>query len=188
MGNDGQSEDSFNSTQDADPNDETYVPSKDSIAAAENSVIEIDPMTLPTRERKKPDRYGVSNMCQENIKLDVNELTLDEALQGPEKEHWEQAVKEELQCFEENNAWELVDAPSSGTLVKCKWVLKKKINSENKVRYRARLVAKGYTQKYGVDYEETFSPVVRHSTLRLLFALSVQMDLDVIHLDVKTVF
>lgn len=53
-------------------------------------------------------------------KLDINELTLEKAIQGAEKEHWEQAVKEELQCFEENNAWELVDAPNSGTLVKCK--------------------------------------------------------------------
>lgn len=56
------------------------------------------------------------------------------------------------------------------------------------MRYRARLVAKGFSQKAGIDYTETFSPVVRHSTLRLLFALSVKYNLDITHLDVTTAF
>lgn len=54
--------------------------------------------------------------------------------------------------------------------------------------YRARLVGKGFTQKAGIDYQETFSPVIRHSTLRLLFAISVQLGMDITHLDVKTAF
>ena len=72
--------------------------------------------------------------------------------------------------------------------MKCKWVFKKKYDIDNNVRYRARLVAKGFMQKYGVDYVETFSPVVRHTTLRLLFALSVQLELDITHLDITTAF
>lgn len=79
------------------------------------------------------------------------------------------------------------EVPPGKTLVQCKWVYKKKLDSDS-VRYRARLVAKGFTQKPGLDYDETFSPVVRHSTLRLLFALSVQLDLNVTHLDVRTAF
>lgn len=78
----------------------------------------------------------------------------------------------------------MVYVPASGNIVKCKWVLKKKCDSENNVRYRARLMAKGYSQKYGVDYDETFSPLV----LRLSFALSVQLDLEATHLDVETAF
>ena len=58
----------------------------------------------------------------------------------------------------------------------CKWVLKKKYDSENSVRYRARIVTKGFMQKEGVNYTETFSPVVRHTTLRLLFALAVRLN------------
>ncbi|XP_074037972.1 uncharacterized protein [Leptinotarsa decemlineata] len=101
-------------------------------------------------------------MCTEKCnEYFSDELTLEEALQGPEKEQWEQAVKEELKSFEDNNAWEVVDVPASGNIVKCKWVLKKKCDNENHVCYRARLVAKGCSQKHGVDYEETFSPVVR---------------------------
>lgn len=98
------------------------------------------------------------------------------------------AMKEELQCFKENDAWELSDAPKDGRLVQCNWVLHKKYDSKNKVRFRARLVAKGFSQVEGVDFTETFSPVVRHTTLRLLFALSVQLDLDLTHLDVTTAF
>lgn len=144
---------------------------------------------LPVRERRPPERFGFSNLCLEDEdREEVNEILIEEALQGPERDHWEQAVREELESFAENNAWELVDPPVDGTIVKCKWVLRKKIDNENKVRYRARLVAKGCSQKYGVDYDETFSPVVRHSTLRLLFALSVQLDLKISHLNVKTAF
>ncbi|GBP51858.1 Retrovirus-related Pol polyprotein from transposon TNT 1-94 [Eumeta japonica] len=104
------------------------------------------------------------------------------------RKQWLEAVQEELQSFEKNFAWELVDVPKDGTIVQCKWVLRKKYDSENNVRYRARLVAKDFTQKYGVDYTDTFSPVVRHTTLRLLFALSVKLGLNVTHLDVKTAF
>lgn len=81
-----------------------------------------------------------------------------------------------------------VDAPKGATIVQCRWVLKKKIKSDSEVQYRARLVAKGFTQKYGLDQHETFSPVVRHSTLRLLFALSVKLGLDITQLDVKTAY
>jgi hypothetical protein len=172
-------EESFVSTSSTDINDVTYVPSD-----AEDPVTPVI-KDRPVRLRRKPDMYGYMCVDQDSS---GNELTLEQALQGPEKEFWEQAVKDELQSFDDNRAWEIVDTPKGGTVVKCKWVLKKKCDSDNNVRYRARLVAKGCTQKYGVDYEETFSPVVRHTTLRLLFALSVQLDLDVIHLDVKTAF
>jgi hypothetical protein len=93
---------------------------------------------------------------------------------------------DELNSFEENEVWELVDLPRNASAVDCKWVFKKKNgDSENSVRYRARLVAKGFSQKSGIDYSETFSPVVRFSTLRLLLALSVELDLEIIHLDVS---
>lgn len=89
---------------------------------------------------------------------------------------------------EDNEVWEFVNSPENATIVQSKWVFKKKYDGKNNIRYRARLVAKGFTQKPGIDYDETFSPVVRHSTLRLLFALSVKMNLDVTHLDATTAF
>lgn len=60
--------------------------------------------------------------------------------------------------------------------------------SGNLIRYKARLVARGFTQKEGVDYCETFSPVVRHSTMRLLFSLGNEYDWDIDHIDITTAF
>ena len=56
------------------------------------------------------------------------------------------------------------------------------------IQYRAKLVAKGFSQRLGIDFDETFSPVIRHSTLRLLMVLSDKLSLNIIHLDVKTAF
>lgn len=141
----------------------------------------------PERLRKKPERYGFANTCTSTY-VGEAEMTYADAISGPEKQQWLQAMADELQSFEDNEVWEVVDAPDNASVVQCKWVLKKKRDCDNRVRYRARLVAKGFTQKLGVDYQETFSPVIRHSTLRLLFALSVQLDMDITHLDVTTAF
>lgn len=174
------SEDTF-----LDVNDETYQPSD----SEPEDVPEIRSQR-PTRVRKQPDRFYISNFCAgENTYDDVTGLSLQDALAGPEKEQWRMAMAEELESFKENEAWELSNPPQDGRVVQCKWVLRKKYDSDNSVRFRARLVAKGFSQVQGVDYTDTFSPVVRHTTLRLLFALSVQLNLDIItHLDVTTAF
>lgn len=142
------------------------------------------------RVRRQPERYGLTNMCtSSNPDYISDPVSVQDALSRPDKDKWIEAMQDELQAFDENQAWVPVEQlPSGKTLVQCKWVFKIKVNSDKSVRYRARLVAKGFTQKPGIDYEDTFSPVVRHSTLRLLFALSVQLNLDVTHLDVKTAF
>ncbi|OWR48976.1 putative Copia protein [Danaus plexippus plexippus] len=164
--------------------DETYKPS-DSEA---EDIPQIRPQR-PTRERKQPDRFKCSNFCAgESTYDDVTGLSLQDALAGPEKEQWKIAMAEELQSFKENDAWEISNPPQDVRVVKCKWVLRKKYDCDNNIRFRARLVAKGFSQVQGVDYTDTFSPVVRHTTLRLLFALSVQLNLDITHLDVTTAF
>lgn len=140
------------------------------------------------RLKREPERYGFLNMTVVNNEAEEDFLTYHEAMNGPDRNHWKKAIDEELKSFEENCAWELTDATNSDTPVKCKWVFKKKCDVDGNIRYRARLVAKGYSQIPGVDYEETFSPVVRHSTLRLMFALSLKLGLDISHLDVTTAF
>lgn len=82
-------------------------------------------------------------------------------------------MENELNSFEENSAQEVQDLPENAALVDNKWVFKRKVKTED--RYRARILAKGFTQKYGLDYQETFSPVLRFSTFRLLVTLFVQL-------------
>lgn len=74
--------------------------------------------------------------------------------------------------FKINNAWELVEKPPNANIVKNKWVFKIKRDQNGDIaQYRARLVAKRFTQRYGVDYCETLSPVIRFDNLRLLLAV-----------------
>lgn len=150
----------------------------------------------PRREKQFTDYVTYLTTAEQNESIvpeevlvtDDTPVSVLEAMSRPDHAEWKRAIEEELASFEENNAWEIVDKPKDATIVKCKWVFKKKCDSEGDVRYRARLVAKGFSQKPGVDYNETFSPVVRHSSLRLLFALSLKLDLEITHLDVKTAF
>lgn len=166
--------------------DETYVPESSSTSSSPVPSTGPDYRVLdrPKRERRKPARYNQASL----LATADSELTLKEALNGPESEQWREAMNEEMESFRKNEVFDLVDAPKGATIVQCRWVLKKKIKSDSEVQYRARLVAKGFTQKHGLDYDETFSPVVRHSTLRLLFALSVKLGLTITQLDVKTAY
>jgi hypothetical protein len=98
-------------------------------------------------------------------------------------------MQDELNSLKENNAWVLLNRPVDRKIVRCKWVFTVKHDGKGNVaRYKARLFAKGFTQQYGIDYCETFSPVVRHSSIRFLFSLAAQLDLEVDHLDVVTAF
>lgn len=73
---------------------------------------------------------------------------------------------------------DLVDPPRNKKLIGCKWTFKRKLNEKGEVeRYRARLVAKGCQQKFGLDYEETFTPVVKYTTIRTFSAVAVYQDL-----------
>jgi hypothetical protein len=177
-----------------DPDDPTYVcDTSSSYSTKDDANHTLSEEEIPARsskrERRPVNRYGFTNLCVlAESESCGEEITYEEAMNGPEKEMWRQAMMEELKAFEDNQAWELVDVKKADRVVQCKWVFKKKFESDNKVRFRARLVAKGFTQKEGVDYKETYSPVLRYSTLRLLFALSVKLKFTITHLDVTTAF
>lgn len=102
---------------------------------------------------------------------------------------WEKAINEELKSLNENKTWEIIPMPKNKNIVDCKWVLTVKNDSNgNLTRYKARLVAKGFTQKYLFIYDETFAPVARITTFRLMLAFAIQNDLLVHQMDVKTAF
>ncbi|CAA7051375.1 unnamed protein product [Microthlaspi erraticum] len=101
---------------------------------------------------------------------------------------WIDASKEEIDSMVKNGVWDIVPLPEGHKAVGCKWVFKTKLNCNGNVeRYKARLVAKGFNQKEGIDYE-TFSPVSRKDSLRIILALVAQYDLELHQMDVKTAF
>ena len=116
-----------------------------------------------------------------------DELTsLAEAKQSPEWPKWKVSIHEELDTLNEKGTWELVPKPPGVVPISNKWTFVKKRNKEGIVtRYRARLVVKGFTQRPGYDYAETFSPVVRMDTLRAILALVPKKKLKVQQMDVK---
>ena len=96
---------------------------------------------------------------------------------------------EEMRALEKNRTWELVDLPQGKQPVGCTWVFTIKHTPEGKVeRYKARLMAKGYTQTYGIDYDETFAPVAKMNSVRTLISCVVNLDWDIYQMDVKNAF
>ena len=86
--------------------------------------------------------------------------------------NWRAAMEEEMRALTSNETWDLVDAPKGVKPIGCRWVYKVKYNTDGSVnRYKARLVAKGYAQKHDVDYDETFAPVAKMTTVRVLLVV-----------------
>ena len=95
----------------------------------------------------------------------------------------------EMDFLHKNATWDLVQLPLGKRALPCKWVYKlKETSSENKPKYKAQLVAKGFRQQQGIDFEEIFSSVVKMTTLRCVLALVARMDLELAQMDVKTAF
>ncbi|GKA99957.1 putative RNA-directed DNA polymerase, partial [Tanacetum coccineum] len=103
--------------------------------------------------------------------------------------NWINAMNEELHALYENNTWELCDLPAGRKPIGSKWVYRIKYMSSGEIeRFKARLVAKGFGQKEGIDYEETFSPVVKMGTVRCVLTLAVEMNWKNFQMDVNNAF
>ena len=102
---------------------------------------------------------------------------------------WQDAMLSEFQALQRQETWTLVPPSSEQNLVGCRWVYKLKRNSDGSIaRYKARLVAKGYHQQPGMDFDETFSPVVKPATVRLILSLAAQQQWSLHQLDVSNAF
>src|SRR5947207_3780930 len=102
---------------------------------------------------------------------------------------WRKAMEEEIQSIIDNKTWELSDLPANRQVIGTKWVLKKKRDGNNNIiRHKARIVAKGYSQIAGLDFTETFAPVVRIESIRTLFSIVAFYNLYILHADAKTAF
>ena len=121
--------------------------------------------------------------------VDDTPRTIAEAYGSPDADYWKEAIKSEMDSIMSNGTWEVVDRPYGCKPVGCKWVFKKKLRPDGTIeKYKARLMAKGYTQKEGKDFFDTYSPVARLTTIRVLLSLAASHGLLVHQMDVKTAF
>ncbi len=139
----------------------------------------------PERTRKPPDHYGEWVTITSTSIMEPK--AAKDALSSPDKAEWKKAMEKVMESLYANNVWKLVELPKDRKTVGSKWVFKVKADGILE-RYKAHLVAQGFSQKFGSDYDETFSPVVRFESVRTIIALAVQHGLQLHQMDVKTAF
>lgn len=119
----------------------------------------------------------------DNIRVPKN---VQEAMSDPK---WKNAVMEEMNTLIKNNTWDVVTLLANQKVVACRWVFSVRHNTNGSVeRYKARLVVQGFTQTYGIDYEETFAPVAKLNSIRVLIFLVVNLDWPLFQFDIKNAF
>ena len=112
--------------------------------------------------------------------------SLTEAKRRLEWPEWEKAIHKELKTLEDVGTWELTNTPEGANVVGSKWVFRIKHNASGRVvRYKARLVAQGFSQVEGVDYFDTYTLVARLASLRTILALAARLDLELHQIDIK---
>jgi hypothetical protein len=142
-----------------------------------------------------PSSTLLRNIADANMTAIIPLTPLDDpdqrrmAMKGPHAKFWVQAEHEELGALGDRQTAAVVMTPKGINLISCRWVYKYKLKDDNTIdRFKARLVARGYMQKYGLDYEETFAPVALMKSFRTLYAHAVSHRWKVWSLDVNNAF
>jgi hypothetical protein len=126
------------------------------------------------------------NPSSQNFGLSAVPMNYHHALAN---EKWRLAMDAEYTALMQNGTWSLVPKPSGHNIISCKWVFRIKEHADGSVdKYKARLVARGFTQQHGIDYFETFSPVVKMSTVRLVLSIAISRQWDIRQLDISNAF
>ncbi|GJQ99263.1 retrovirus-related pol polyprotein from transposon TNT 1-94 [Tanacetum coccineum] len=112
-----------------------------------------------------------------------------EAVTSSEGQQWREAIKSEIESILQNHTWELVDLPPGCKPLGYKWIFKKKMKADGTVdKYKARLVIQGFRQREGLDYFDTYSPITRITSIRMILAIAALRNLEIHQMDVKTAF
>ena len=146
----------------------------------------------PSGSRNKPREHPAPHsMTRRNQVMIVQEdpLTVEEALSGPDRDDWMAAMDDEYNALVKNQTWILVDRPKDCPVVRCKWVLCTKRHPDGSpYKKKGRLVGMGFTQRKGRDYHQTYSPVARYDSIRLLLAVTAEEDLELMQFDIQNAF
>lgn len=123
------------------------------------------------------------------MKASLDPVSYEDAISRENSAQWKRAMDEEMTSLLKNQTWELEDLPTGEPVVSSKWIFKSKLQPDGTIkRYKARLVARGFSQTQGLDYFETFSPVVRYESVRAVLAIAAKHDVELAQFDVKTAF
>ena len=139
------------------------------------------------------DRY-YDFLIRDDDLIELNEnnedlITYMDTMQRFDSDKWLEAIKSEIESMKVNNVQTLIDPPEGVKSIGCKWVFKRKRSADGKVKtYKVHLLAKSYRHRYGIDYDEIFSPVVMLNSIRIMLAIAAHLDYKIWQIDVKTVF
>ncbi|GJS15589.1 retrovirus-related pol polyprotein from transposon TNT 1-94 [Tanacetum coccineum] len=164
-----------------------------------DETLEIDEIVNIKESRNHPLENVIGNLNQRTLRSQaqnqsnffcfistIEPKNVNEALGD---ESWIVAMQEELNQFIANDVWELVPQPKNMTIIGTKWVFRNKLDENGIVsRNKARLVAQGYNQQEGIDYDETYAPVARLESIRILLAYACALDFKLFQMDVKSAF
>lgn len=170
---DDANDDSIISSPETDRNDPTYR----------------DRASAPNTDRAVTRSFNPFGVFTSHIALIAIPKTVKEALDSAQANEWKNAMEMEIQSLRENETWELTELPRENKTVKCKWIFSTKTDEMgNILRFKARLVARGFSQEYGIDYTETFSPVVKYTTIRFVLSLAAARNLKITQMDAVTAY
>ena len=132
--------------------------------------------------KDSPDYHAFLSAIQE-IPIPMN------AQEAMKNQRWKEAMDEEMRALLLNHTWDIVLLPEGKKPVGCRWVYTLKCKADGSLeRYKARLVAQGYTQTHGIDYQDTFAPVAKMNAIRIILSLAVNLDWPLNQYDIKNVF
>ncbi|GJV44456.1 retrovirus-related pol polyprotein from transposon TNT 1-94 [Tanacetum coccineum] len=145
---------------------------------------EVEPRRSKRARNKKSFRPDFVSFMVEN-----EPTSYREAVTSSEGKQWREAIKSEIDSILQNHTWELVVLPPGCKPLGYKWIFKKKMKADCTIdKYKARLVIKGYRQREGLDYFDTYSPVTRITSIGMILAIAVLRNLEIHQMDVKTAF
>lgn len=145
---------------------------------------------------RRPKSLRIQAAKQRHILNNLNSVddieapqSVADALKSKHANDWQLSMQKEYDALMANNTWSLVNLPSGKKAIGSKWVFRIKRNKEGEIeKYKSRLVAKGCGQQFGVNYWETFSPVIRYETIRMLFAIAAEKQLHMHQVDISNAY
>ena len=145
----------------------------------------------PGRPRKQyqPGNLNRTGIAEPNEETFLSEVPMKEAMKGPNANEWHQAIVEEIKSIIKKDTWTLVDRPEQGEVIGCRMVLRNKLKPDGTLeRRKARLVAQGFNQKPGIHFSETFAPVARIGSIRIMTSLAARYGMNIQQFDIATAY